>query len=154
MTDRAVAGIDVSKARPAVRASGENGGFANGRNGFRALHGRLRERKVTDVVTEATGRYRRGARQSLCERGHTVHAVNPLRPGASARRSASSRNPTGSTRRRRRVRRGRGASGVTAETGGASGLEELSVAREALVDMRTALEARIRESPKRRLSGN
>jgi len=42
MTDKVVAGIDVSKARLDVHASGENGSFANGWNGFRALHGWLR----------------------------------------------------------------------------------------------------------------
>jgi len=140
-----VAGIDVSKARLDVHASGENRSFANDRNGFRALHGRLRERKVTNVVT-----------------GH-----RPVPPGRAP--VALRKGPYRTCRQPAQARRFGEALGFLAKSDridakapaafGAAvelpesrpkpaellALEELSVAREALVDMRTALEARIRE---------
>ncbi len=146
MTDRIVAGIDVSKSRLDVHANGDDGGFANGKEGFRALHGWLRERGVTHVVVEATGRYHRQLHQSLHDRGYIVHVVNPLR----ARRFAEA---LGQVAKSDRI--DARALAAFGEVGGLPAaqpkpealqeLERLLVAREALVDTRTSLTARIRE---------
>jgi len=146
MTDRIVAGIDVSKGRLDVHASGENENFPNDRNGFRALHGWLRKRGVTHVVCEATGRYHRGVHQSPVDRGYTVHVVNPLR----TRRFAEA---LGLLAKSDRIDAKALAAFGTAVDLPASrpkpetlqALEDPLVAREALVDTRVAMAARLRE---------
>ncbi len=72
------AGIEVGKDRLDVHANDESEGFENGREGFRALHGWLRERGVNQVMVEANGRFHHRLHQSLHDRGYTVHIVDPL----------------------------------------------------------------------------
>ncbi len=98
------------------------------------------------VVCEATGRFHRQLHQSLHDRGYIVHVVNPLR----ARRFAEA---LGHVAKSDRI----DARALAAfwEVGGLpaaqpkpealQALEDLMVARESLVDMRTSLIARIRE---------
>jgi len=148
---KVIAGIDVSKARLDVHVKGEGKAFANDRNGFKALHGWLRERKVTNVVTEATGRYHRAPHQSPVDRGFTVHVVNPLR----SRRFAES---VGHLAKSDRIDAAAlAAFGEAVELPESRPrpeslqlLEELLVAREALIDDRTGPIPGSGSSPARR----
>ncbi len=91
MTDRIVAGIDVSKDRLDVHAKGDDRGFANEKGGSGrctdgftgAAFGISLEPVAFDasphVVCEATGRFHRQLLESLCAKGFTVHVVNPVR---------------------------------------------------------------------------
>ncbi len=98
------------------------------------------------VVVEATGRFHRQLHQSLNDRGYIVHVVNPLR----ARRFAEA---LGQVAKSDRI--DARALAAFGEVGGLPAaqpkpealqeLERLLVAREALVDTRTSLTARIRE---------
>ena len=146
MTGRVVAGIDVGKDRLDVHAKGDDRGFANGKEGFRALHGWLRERGVTHVVVEATGRFHRQLHQSLHDRGYTVHVVNPFR----ARRFAESLGHVAkSDRIDARVLAAFGeAVDLPASEPKPEAVQELAdllIVRERFVDMRTAVAAQLRE---------
>lgn len=77
--DKVVAGIDVSKASLDVHAAGEECCFANDSTSWRALARWLRDRDVSRVVMEATGRYHRRVHQGLHDRGFEVVLINPLR---------------------------------------------------------------------------
>ena len=76
---KVVAGIDVSKSSLDVHAVGEERCFANDRTSWRALAAWLRNRDVSRVVMEATGRYHRRVHQGLHDRGFEVVLINPLR---------------------------------------------------------------------------
>ena len=77
MTDRIVAGIDVSKNTLNIHISGRDDTAANDRDGFRRIARILRVGGAEKVVIEATGRMHRALLQSLHDRGFAVCVVNP-----------------------------------------------------------------------------
>lgn len=76
---KSVAGIDVSKNKLDVFASGKWKVVSNDATGFRALGSFLKKQKVNLVVMEATGNYHEEVACTLCEAGFEVVVANPAR---------------------------------------------------------------------------
>ncbi len=138
---KVVAGIDVSKASLDICAEGQTHCLANDATSWRALNTWLRSLKVTRVVMEATGRYHRKVHQCLHDRGFEVVLVNPLR----ARRFAEALGHLAKTDRVDALMLAKigtmlgDLEPVAPQDAFLNNLEDLLVARTALVDVRTML---------------
>ena len=144
---KVVAGIDVSKSKLDVHLGGEDRTLPNDRDGFRAIAKWFGAAKVDRVVLEATGRMHRALVQSLHAKGFAVSVVNP-------RQSRDFAKATGQLAKTDRVD-----ARMLAAFGAAFGnlpqtqprggfldrLGDMLVAREKVVDQRSALRATLSE---------
>ena len=144
---KVVAGIDVSKAKLDVHLGGKDRTLPNDRDGFRAIAKWFGAAKVERVVLEATGRMHRPLLQSLHAKGFEVCVVNP-------RQSRDFAKATGQLAKTDRVdARMLAAFGAAFENlpqtqpRGAflDRLGDMLVAREKVVDQRSALRATLSE---------